>query len=142
MPKPTLAERLWRKSERSPDGCLVWTAYRDRRGYGKIAYNGGPVLVHRFAYELLVGPIPEGLELDHLCRNPSCWNPAHLEPVDHRTNVLRGVGPVVENARKTHCKHGHEFTPDNTVPQKGGRDCRECRRLRATKRRQTMRWTQ
>jgi hypothetical protein len=85
---------------------------------------------HRVVYEALVGPVPEGLELDHTCDNPPCCNPGHLEPVTHAENMRRGKrnGAVVNRA-KTHCKHGHEFTPANTYTQtKGGRGCRECHR--------------
>lgn len=85
---------------------------------------------HRFAYELLVGPVPEGMQLDHLCRNRWCCNPEHLELVTPRENTLRGVGPSAVNAVKTHCKNGHEFTPENTrVDQRTGeRGCWTCRR--------------
>jgi hypothetical protein len=87
------------------------------------------VLAHRFAYEFLVGPIPGGLTLDHLCRNRACVNPAHLEPVTHRVNILRGVGLAANNARKTHCRHGHLLAGDNVrLTATGERVCRTCRR--------------
>jgi hypothetical protein len=86
---------------------------------------------HRLAYELFVGPIPEGQTIDHLCRNRPCVNPGHLEVVDMRTNLLRGSSPTAQNARKTHCKHGHEFTPENTALKQGRyRICRTCRARR------------
>lgn len=81
---------------------------------------------HRVAYELAKGPIPPGLQLDHLCRNPRCCNPEHLEPVTCRENVLRGVGIPAQRARMTHCDRGHELTPENIVPSAGYRRCRTC----------------
>ncbi|TDD77726.1 HNH endonuclease [Actinomadura rubrisoli] len=86
------------------------------------------VVVHRFVYESLVGPIPEGLVLDHLCRVRACCNPAHLEPVTDRVNILRGASITAANARKTHCDHGHEFTSQNTYRHRGRRLCRACNR--------------
>lgn len=115
-----------------PDGCWSWTSTKSPRGYGSFRRRGRPnVSAHRYSYELLVGPIPDGLELDHLCRNPSCVNPAHLEPVTHQENVLRGASGPALNGAKTHCHRGHEFTPDNTYARKDrrGRHCRACARL-------------
>lgn len=111
--------------------CLVWQGNTQKRyGHGQIYYNGRTQMVYKVAYELLVGPVPEGKELDHVCRNPPCLEPSHLEPVPHRENVLRGEGLAAQNARKTHCKRGHEFTPENTyLFPKGGRRCRTCKRL-------------
>ena len=87
------------------------------------------VYAHRFAYELAYGPIPEGLELDHLCRNASCVRPTHLEAVTHQVNMVRGKsGP----GSKTHCPHDHEYTPENThVSPDGRRYCRTCQRAHA-----------
>lgn len=134
MAKPTTAERFWAKVDQSagPDGCWIWTGARTTAGYGHFTLSKPRrgVYAHRFAYELLVGPIPDGLPLDHLCRNRRCVNPAHLEPVTHRENILRGTSPIPANAVKTHCDQGHEFTPENTyIYSDGGRKCRTCRRL-------------
>ena len=94
------------------------------------------LLAHRIVYEALVGPIPEGMVLDHLCRNRPCASPAHLEPVDSRTNTLRGEGPTAKHAIKTHCPRGREHTPENTYSYKrGGRQCRTCVIARSAARR-------
>lgn len=117
------------KIEIQPNGCWQWTG-NTGRGYGRISANGRPQQAHRVGYELLVGPIPEGLTLDHLCRNRGCVNPAHVEPVTHRENVLRGEGVAANRARQTHCKRGHPFNDENTCLCAGKRYCRPCQRLR------------
>jgi hypothetical protein len=99
--------RFESKITRQDSGCWEWTACKIKTGYGRVQMKEGPKLAHRIIYELLVGPIPEGLTLDHLCRNRSCVNPSHLEPVTMRENCLRGTGPTAINARKTHCIRGH-----------------------------------
>ena len=128
----TYEKRLLERVDRSdPEGCWPWTRYL-QRGYGIIQRpDGKRVPAHRAVYELLVGPIPDGLTLDHLCRNPPCCNPDHLEPVTQAENNRRGVGWAGENARKTHCKRGHEFTPENTYTYRGMRSCRLCARIKA-----------
>ena len=144
MSKQTVAERFWAKvSKGQPGECWEWAGGKVPEGYGRLALTGGRyVRAHRFAYEELVGPIPDGKVLDHLCRNPSCVNPDHLEPVTDYVNVVeRGTGISAVNAQKTHCKNGHEFTPENTYIRpstNGNRACRACRRevLRACRRRQ------
>jgi hypothetical protein len=118
--------RFWAKVEKT-DTCWVWSAAKIS-GYGAFKLDGRAIRAHRFAYELLVGPVPEGLPLDHLCRNRACVNPAHLEPVTHRVNILRGEGACAVKARQTHCIHGHEFTLENTYLKSGKRQCRTCRR--------------
>lgn len=120
--------RFWSKV-RKTETCWEWVAGKDH-GYGIIQAGGRARKAHRLAYEMLVGPIPAGLILDHLCRNRSCVNPAHLEVVTNRENVLRGVGPTAANAAKTHCVRGHAFTPENTIRRRGTqRDCRACKNL-------------
>ena len=110
--------------------CWNWTATRLPAGYGNFAIRRSPVMAHRWAYEFLIAEIPTGLALDHLCRNTSCVNPWHLEPVTDRVNVVvRGTGITAQNARKTHCIHGHPFDLINTyVCPRGRRLCRACPR--------------
>lgn len=108
--------------------CWAWKGAVDRNGYGQFRFNGKTAAAHRAAYELHIGPIPDGLELDHLCRNHGCVNPKHLEAVDKRTNILRGVGPSAESARAKNCVNGHIF--DHVSPS-GSRECRACWRMRS-----------
>ena len=110
-------------------GCWVWTASKNEHGYGKISYNGNPVRAHILSYQHWNGDIPKGLELDHKCRNRSCVNPDHLEPVTHKENMNRGiVGKNNQYVNATHCKNNHEFTIDNTYHRPtGGRACKICR---------------
>lgn len=128
--RPTLIERFWSKFTRdAATGCWQWMAATSG-GYGKVSVGGSPRYAHRVAYELLVGPIPDGLDIDHLCRNRACVNPAHMEPVPRSVNVLRGVSPAALNAGKLRCCRGHEFTPENTLTQpSGARACRRCKDL-------------
>ena len=116
------------------DTCWVWESGKDKDGYGFTSIKSRYKLAHRVVYELLVGEIPQGLQLDHLCRNRSCVNPNHLEPVTSRENTMRGNGPSSLNAKKNLCKSGHEFTEKNTYiarrpNDKVERQCRECRYL-------------
>lgn len=136
----TPEERFWAKVDRrGPTDCWVWTGAKSN-GYGQLRNMGKLVQAHRFAYEVEVGPIPDGFELDHLCRNRACVNPAHLEPVDHRTNVLRGVGPSAVHAQKTSCVHGHPFDEANTrLRPNGKRECRACHRTQERDRRRNRR---
>jgi len=105
-------------------GCWIWMRSMKPNGYGHIP-GGYP---HRVAYQALRGPIPEGLDIDHLCRVRCCVNPDHMEPVTRRENVLRGVGIPAINARKTHCPVGHLLSGNNLYARPdGGRDCKACR---------------
>lgn len=124
---PTIEERFWAKVDRT-EGCWLWTAWKSYAGYGLFKLDGKQVKAHRFAYELLVGPIPDGLQLDHLCRIRNCVYPTHLEPVTCRENVLRGEGIAASKSRQTHCIHGHPFDEENTYQRTGRRNCRECQR--------------
>jgi hypothetical protein len=128
--------RWWQKVMPT-DGCWHWTGTVGSNGYGRMAIRDrrGVQLsycAHRIGYEHLVGPVPDGYELDHTCENPLCVNPAHLEPVSHKTNVLRGNSPHAKNAAKTMCHNGHELSGYNLVIRwepttKGAaRKCRTC----------------
>jgi len=109
--------------------CWIATYTTDRGGYVALRYAGRMQKLHRLTYEALVGPIPSGFQIDHLCRQRACCNPAHLDPVTPRANTLRGFGVTSANARKTHCVHGHPYTPENTsMRPDGSRKCITCRR--------------
>lgn len=154
MPAPTAradeADRFWAKVNKT-DTCWIWTAAGARGGYGSFrsgGRKGRTYRAHRYAYELHYGPIAEGLHIDHTCHNTDpgcpggeaclhrrCVNPAHLEAVTCRENVLRAPTAAGLNAAKTHCPQGHEYTPENTYMIKpsrtqrhGGRGCRACRK--------------
>jgi hypothetical protein len=131
-PAPTPMEvKLDRHSVADPEtGCIVWTGSKNKMGYGSTGHGrGNRMLAHRAAYELATGPIPEGLVIDHLCRNPSCINPDHLEAVTQRENIMRGTAPPARAAVATHCPSGHPYGGDNLyVRPNGDRVCRQCHR--------------
>ena len=120
--------RFWAKVDRrGPGDCWGWRAAINSHGYGVFSLGGVVQYAHRLAYQCLVGPIPDGLTIDHLCRVRSCVNPGHLEPVTHRENTLRGATLPAANARKTHCPKGHRYAGDNLyVRPRGGRTCLAC----------------
>ena len=116
---------LWSRIDKT-DSCWLWRG-PTRSGYGRVKLNGATRTAHRVVYELLVGPIPDGLQLDHLCRVRNCVNPEHLDPVSARENTLRGNGVAAVHARKTHCSKGHLFDEKNTHRIYGTwRQCRTC----------------
>jgi hypothetical protein len=127
----TAEERFWAKV--NADGvCWEWTSGKDAKGYGKFraASKDNKVGAHDFAWENLVGPVPEGLELDHLCRNTACVNPDHLEPVTHSENMKRGALPHIRRAQArkiTHCPKGHQYSGENLIMDNGARKCRKCK---------------
>lgn len=124
------SDRFWSKVHRQDDGCWLWTAYKNRDGYGVIRVggrSGRSLLAHRVAYEMSVGTIPGGLVIDHLCRVRHCVRPDHMEPVTNRENLVRGEGFIGVAVRSTHCPSGHAYTDDNLLPNRNGwRRCRRC----------------
>lgn len=125
-PREPIAERLLARRWITEQGCWEWTGTRQKSGYGAFTLHadGKPktLRVHRLAYEIFVGPIPEGLELDHLCRNRPCFNPSHLEPVTKAENTFR--------TRRAECVNGHPLTEENIYIYRNKRHCRTCRRER------------
>lgn len=114
----------------APDGCWEWVGAKNGAGYGHMQRGvgrSGFIGGHRYAYERFIGPLPDAMTIDHLCRNRGCVNPSHLEVVSQGENVLRGDAPPAVNARKTHCRHGHELV----VKYRGKRRCVECSRERS-----------
>ena len=115
-----------------PDDCWQWTDATHWSGYGVFWTGNRCVKAHRFAYEIFGGPIPEGLVIDHLCRNPGCVNPTHLQAVTQYENFRRGNAPAAVLLRSTHCSKGHPFSGDNLhVRRCGRRVCLTCRRAAA-----------
>ncbi len=141
IPRQSVYVRFLDKASRpmDEDACWEWTGAKSTAGYGQIRVGDPLVYAHRFSYEWIVGRIPEGLDIDHLCRNPGCVNPSHLEPVTRRENVRRGIAGLAQKAR-THCPQGHPYDSKNTYIYRNNRQCRICgaaasRRCRAKRRR-------
>lgn len=137
----TLEERFWNKVDAEGD-CWLWTGGQNGTGHGHFNFTENGVrrliIASRFAWQVLVGPIPEGLEMDHLCRNPPCVNPDHLEPVTHRENMLRGFAPTMrafKNSLPGKCPNGHSWIDNTRFNQRGVRECSACNveRVRANR---------
>jgi hypothetical protein len=138
-----LSERFWPKVDKT-DECWIWRGGLTSNGYGSLSAggsNGRKLLAHRVAYEFVIGPIPEGLDLDHLCRVRACVNPAHLEPVTRRENLIRGNTIIAAQVARTHCPQGHPYDEANTFLSHGGRkrQCRICTRAFANRARNARR---
>jgi hypothetical protein len=126
-PVPAI-DRFWKYVMPVPfSGCWIWMGSLENTGYSHFRHTLSKGQTgHSFAYRHYRGAVPPGMHLDHKCRVPSCVNPDHLEVVTCQENILRGVGLAAMNARKTHCKRGHEFAGDNIYHRNGTRQCREC----------------
>ncbi len=125
-----IAERFWEKvAPADADHCWLWTASLNTSGYGQFMLNGRPQRAHRIAYELLRAEIPDGLQIDHLCRVRRCVNPWHLDPVPNAVNAERARPYRAVRQLKQHCPSGHAYSPENTYSDpRGHRRCRECGR--------------
>lgn len=138
---PKQLARFEAKISHEPNGCWLWTARIHSNGYGALTVANRRLLAHRVSYQHFVGPIRDGLQIDHLCRVRHCVNPAHLEAVTCAENIRRGntgKAAATRAALVTHCPKGHEYTPENTaLDTRGCRHCRACHRERSRQRSKT-----
>jgi len=123
-------DRFMQKFSVDSNGCWVWTEGRYSSGYGEFWNGERNMVAHQFAYELFVGPIPDGLEPDHTCRQRACVNPEHLDPVTRRENIARGESHIARQMEQEVCHRGHELSGANLYVHRGHRHCRACRRDR------------
>jgi len=121
----TIAVRFWAKVDQSGD-CWLWTGSHQPNGYPKFHAAIGGGYAHRASYVLNVGPIPEGVTIDHICNHPSCVRPDHLRLATQQENILRSTGPAAVNARKTHCINGHSLADAYIAKHSVRRQCRQC----------------
>lgn len=128
-----IKDKIWPRIIILENGCWQWTGSKTTGGYGNLNIGDRNYdYVHRVVYEMCIGKIPDGLTIDHLCRNRSCINPRHLEAVTNKVNILRGNSWWAIQVRKTHCILGHPFSPENTVRDRdGARNCRRCIKIRS-----------
>lgn len=138
-PRTDWVPRLWSKVRKGAgDECWIWTGHVSGNGYGRFRkhHESPSEAAHRLTYELEIGPVPESLDLDHLCRVRACVRPSHLEPVTRAENLARGSTEHWGWARnKNRCVNGHEFTEANTYRRKDRPNRRECRTCRTNARR-------
>lgn len=134
-------DRFWQFVEEADNGCWEWVGCVKSSGYGifSLGRRGTAFRAHRVAWSILRGRLSDAQTLDHLCRNRRCVNPAHLDPVSNKENILRGESFSAKNARKTHCQRGHEFTPENISEYRGKRRCRACYQMRLVRDRKRVR---
>lgn len=119
----------WKAEDRGYETpCWIWQGPINVHGYGRVTLGERRLMAHRCMYEMAKGPIPKGLDIDHLCRVRACVNPDHMEPVTRAENVRRGQSPAMLTVKTNHCQRGHEMTPENTIIVKstGARKCRTC----------------
>lgn len=131
MPTLSIEDKFWSKVSKAEGGCWIWQGYIAETGYGRLNASGKTVYAHRASYEIHVGPIPEGLTIDHLCRVRACVNPDHLEVVTLKENIARSFAPSAIAARENICQRGHVLDDANVYMRNSGRRlCRTCNQMR------------